>query len=76
MFEEFKLVSQLWDITKILTERHANFSQNLSFHIIRKDFTFSATSSKKDKEVIKMNEVINRPGVAGAVLHTPSYLIY
>ena len=39
------------DITRILTERHANISLNLSFHINRKDFTFRASKSKKDVAV-------------------------
>ena len=50
MCEEAKIASQLLDITRILTEKNSNFSINLSFHINTKDFTFSASSSKRDQD--------------------------
>ena len=50
MCEEVKIASQLLDITKILTEKNSTFSINLSFHINTKDFTFNASSLKKDQD--------------------------
>ena len=60
MCEGVKLASQLLDITQILTERHANISLNLIFHINSKDFTFSASRSKKDKDVPASQENVKK----------------
>ena len=60
MCEGVKLASQLLDITQILTERHANISLNLSFHINSKDFQFSASSSKKEKDVPTSQENVKK----------------
>ena len=43
-------VSQLLEITKTLAEQNVSFNISLNFSINEKDFSFNASSSKKDQD--------------------------
>ena len=66
--EGVKLASQLFDITQILTERHANISLNRIFHINSKYFTFNASSSKKEKDVSVSQEKVKKKSPSQKIL--------
>ena len=51
MCDQVSITSQLLEITKTLAEQNVSFSICLNFSVINKDFSFSASSSKKDQHL-------------------------
>ena len=50
MCDQVSITSQLLEITKTLAEQNVSFNISLNFSINEKDFSFNASSSKKDQD--------------------------